>query len=120
MHEISVDALRESIVKSMKLDHVLAKKDLVDPVRVWEFAPPPDNIRRLAGSGEPEPQLWIWLLEDGLHFMSMSKSGLMRLWDIQNNAIMLTIDVQGIPLCWDHFLDDQGLTMIVNTEAEDE
>jgi hypothetical protein len=61
MHEISVDVLRESIVKSMKLDHVLAKRYLVDPVRVWEFAPAADNIRRLAGSGEPEHSPYVTL-----------------------------------------------------------
>ncbi|PVF98814.1 hypothetical protein CPB86DRAFT_784457 [Serendipita vermifera] len=119
IHEIQVEALKESIAKAMKLDRVLTEKKLDEPARVWELVPPPDQCRQQADSEGPDPQLWTWLLEDGIHLMSMSKSGLMRLWNMPNKNVLSIVDVQGVPLCWDHSMDELGITMIVNTEPED-
>ena len=64
-----------------------------------------------------DPQIWAWLMKDGKHLMSMSKVGILRLWDICTEKVVASMDVMGNPLCWDYTMDDKGITMIVNVET---
>jgi hypothetical protein len=59
-------------------------------------------------------QIWVWPLSDGMHFVSMSIEYHLRLWNIATGKIEQTICVGGLPLCWDYYLDNEGVTLIVN------
>ena len=63
-------------------------------------------------------QIWVWPLSDGMHFLSMSIEYYLRLWNIATGEIEQTICVGGLPLCWDYYLDDEGVTLIANVQED--
>jgi hypothetical protein len=65
-----------------------------------------------------DPQLWVWLLRDGKHLMSMSARGILRVWNLHTSVIVGQIPDIGKPLCWDYTVDDDGVTIIVNVESD--
>ncbi|PVF98815.1 hypothetical protein CPB86DRAFT_873137 [Serendipita vermifera] len=119
IHKISVETLKDSIVNSIKLDLLLEERYTPEPARVSVLIPPSDDSSRQSESEATDPQSWVSLLEDGIHLMSMSGSGSMRLWDMHTHTVIFTIVVQGIVLCWDHLLDDSGITIIMNIGSTD-
>lgn len=50
--------------------------------------------------------------------MSMSRGGLLRVWNLRSSVIVGCIKVLGKPLCWDYAVDDEGVTIIVNVEID--
>ena len=42
----------------------------------------------------------------------------MRLWNIATGEIEQTISVGGPPLCWDYYLDSQGVTLVANVHED--
>ena len=64
-----------------------------------------------------EPVLWTWMLDDGVHMLSMSLGGIMRLWNLTTKNIVVSLDVMGAPLCWDCWIDEDGITLLVNSEV---
>lgn len=114
-------------------DRILKDDKLPEPKKIWTLELPecPEEIfveensltfeltksvvdwkRRI------EPVLWTWMLDDAVHMLSMSLGGIMRLWNLTTKQIVLSIDVMGAPLCWDCWIDEEGITLLVNSEIE--
>jgi hypothetical protein len=113
--ELPVDELRDSVTKSMKLDHMLARDTMGDPIRIWELVPPSGTALDQTAKNGNELQVWASPLADGRHLLSMSNMGLMSLWDMLNNNVLATIKMSTVPWRWEHSIDIQGVTIIVGT-----
>ncbi|KAG8811787.1 hypothetical protein FRC17_002323 [Serendipita sp. 399] len=132
--EVSVDEIKRLVITAARVDAMLQQKTMPDPVKIWNLRIPngteilygdadPDSVELksslLASSDERVqnvPQLWAWLMTDGIHLLSMSKSSIMRLWDMKRRIILTSIDVMGPLACWDYTMDAAGVTLIVNSE----
>ncbi len=53
-----------------------------------------------------------------MHFVSMSIEYYLRLWNIVTGEVEQIISVGGLPLCWDYYLDNEGVTLIVNVHED--
>jgi hypothetical protein len=125
-----MEAIRDATVRSLTLGKMLKQRSLPEPKRVRELLPPDissdfpqfDDERSQVEDMGPrirDPQIWAWLLKDGKHLMSMSKVGILKVWDMWKEKIVASVDVMGNPLCWDYMMDEKGLTIIVNVETMD-
>ncbi|KAG8822939.1 hypothetical protein FRC19_004933 [Serendipita sp. 401] len=132
--DVSVDELKRLVLTTARVDHMLQRESMPEPVRTWNLHIPdgmeilhsdagPDSLElkssELPSSDERvqnTPQLWAWLMTDGIHLLSMSKSNIMRLWDMPRKAILTSIDVMGTLACWDYAIDSDGVTLIVNSD----
>lgn len=52
--------------------------------------------------------------------MTMSKSHMLRVWTLESQEVVVRLQVQGVPLCWDYDCDDHGITIILNRSIYDE
>lgn len=127
---LPVETIKEGTVRSFKLGKLLKRPTLSRPLRLRELSLPDisddgsgwDEERLQVEDMGPktrDPQIWAWLLKDGKHLMSMSKIGILRVWDMWKGVVVVSVDVMGIPLCWDYMMDAKGLTLIVNVETRD-
>jgi len=48
----------------------------------------------------------------------MSIEYYLRLWNISTGEIEQTIPVGGHPLCWDYYLDNEGVTLVINVHED--
>jgi hypothetical protein len=115
--ELPVNDLRDSVTKSMKLDHMLTKDTMVDPVRIWELIPPSGIAPDQTEMNDIEVQIWASPLVDGRHLLSMSNKGLIRLWDMINKKVLVAKNMGTVPLCWDYSTDAEGITIIAGTDS---
>jgi hypothetical protein len=123
-----MEVIRDATVRSLTLGKLLKQRSLPQPRRIRELVLPDisgdfpqfDDERSQVEDMGPrirDPQIWAWLLKDGKHLMSMSKVGILKVWDIWRENVIASMDVMGKPLCWDYMMDGKGLTMIVNVET---
>ncbi|PVF98818.1 hypothetical protein CPB86DRAFT_825516 [Serendipita vermifera] len=95
----------------MRLDHLLSQKQIKKTTRIWELQVDEERV----GEEYADPQMWPWLLPDGIHLLSMSKSGILKLWDLQRVQVLATIDIGGRALSWDYAVDAKGITMSITS-----
>lgn len=125
-----METIRDATVRSLTLGKMLKQRSLPHPKRTRELVLP-DILGDFARFGDErsqvedmgprirDPQIWAWLLKDGKHLMSMSKVGILKVWDMWKEKVVASVDVMGNPLCWDYMMDEKGLTIIVNVETRD-
>lgn len=117
LNQVSLESIRDLMTGSMRLGRMLQDKRMPQPTRISALIASAQDSAK--DEKQVDPQIWVWLLEDGAHLMSMSKNGLLRLWNIARESIIVTFDVMGVPLCWDYTMDDKGITIIVNLEEKE-
>jgi hypothetical protein len=125
---LSVEEIKAMVVGGMKLGRRLEGARMPGPVKVWTldttsdtggiFQPGENQLPSI--STEIDQQLWVWLLSDGDHMMTMSRKGILRVWDIVEKNIATSFNVMGRPLCWDYTADETGITIIVNVTDQEE
>ncbi|PVF98816.1 hypothetical protein CPB86DRAFT_814485 [Serendipita vermifera] len=116
--DLSVEELRDTVIKSMRLDQLLAKDTLADPVRFRQLTPPSKGTEAHDTAGV-EVQIWAGPLSDGIHLLSLSESNLMTLWDMNHGKAPVTIDLEGSPMCWDYNINNEGMTIVVQVTSLD-
>jgi hypothetical protein len=116
-------------VGGMKLGRMLEGARMPEPMKIWTLDTTSDTEgtshsekNQISGisPSEVDPQIWVWLLLDGDHVMTMSRKGILGVWDIIERDIITAFNVMGKPLCWDYALDRIGITIIVNVADEEE
>jgi hypothetical protein len=123
MYDLSMEAIRDATVRSLTLGKLLKRHSLPEPKRVRTLFAPKissdfsqfDEERSQVEDIGPrirDPQTGVLLPKDGKHLMSMSEAGILRVWDMSEEAIVASVDVMGCPLFWDCLMDVEGLTII--------
>lgn len=113
--QLSTEQYRRAVFTSLKLEAKWTRAETyTDPISSRVYCTPDYQPTEFANYR----QIWVWPLSDGLHFLSMSIEYNLRLWNIATGEIEQTIPVGGLPLCWDYYLDNEGVTLIVNVQED--
>lgn len=129
--KLEAEKIKDTVLRSTQLGRMLEGTRIPEPKKIWTIdledsdhrpistsAPKhPSSIlvnEAVTSSKETDPQVWVWLLSDGIHVMSMSLKGILRLFDIVEKNSITSFDVMGVPLCWDYTMDAVGITIIIN------
>lgn len=124
---LQVEEIKAMVVRGMKLGRMLEGARMPEPMKVWALDTTSDTEgafqpgeNQIFPSKEIDPQLWVWLLADGDHVMTMSRKGILRVWGIVDKNVITSFNVMGKPLCWDYTGDATGITIVANVADERE
>ena len=113
--QISIEQYRRALLTTLKLEAKWTRAEThTDPISSGVYRAPDYQPSEFAN----HRQIWVWPLSDGMHFVSMSIEYYLRLWNIATGEVEQTISVGGLPLCWDYYLDDEGVTLITNVHED--
>jgi hypothetical protein len=103
----------------MRLDQLLSQDSITEPTKIYELPRRKQSKEKRPGEIFEEPQIWPWLLPDGIHLLGMSKSGILRLWNLQRGEVLATVNIEGLPVTWDYAMDTEGIAMSITSELLD-
>ena len=113
--QISNEQYRHAVLTTLKLEAKWTRAETyTNPISSEVYRTPDYQPSEFAN----HRQIWVLPLSDGMHFVSMSIEYYLRLWNIATREIEQTIHVGGLPLCWDYYLDNEGVTLIANVHED--